>query len=51
MQIDAAMAQSGVDHPVTAVLLNFRAWDTLLELAVLLLALLGPASSVRCACS
>jgi len=41
MQIDAAMAQSGVDHPVTAVLLNFRAWDTLLELAVLLLALLG----------
>ncbi len=41
LQIDAAMAQSGVDHPVTAVLLNFRAWDTLLELAVLLLALLG----------
>ena len=41
VQIDAAMAQSGVDHPVTAVLLNFRAWDTLLELAVLLLALLG----------
>ena len=40
LQIDAAMAQSGVDHAVTAVLLNFRAWDTLLELAVLL-ALLG----------
>ncbi len=40
-QIDAALAQSGVEHPVTAVLLNFRAWDTLLELAVLLLALLG----------
>ncbi|WP_417776414.1 Na(+)/H(+) antiporter subunit B [Stutzerimonas xanthomarina] len=32
---------SGVSHPVTAVLLNYRAWDTLLELAVLLLALLG----------
>ncbi|GAB3381242.1 Na(+)/H(+) antiporter subunit B [Azotobacter armeniacus] len=35
------LADSGVSHPVTAVLLNFRAWDTLLELAVLLLALLG----------
>ncbi|WP_217477543.1 hydrogenase subunit MbhD domain-containing protein [Stutzerimonas stutzeri] len=33
--------ESGVSHPVTAVLLNYRAWDTLLELAVLLLALLG----------
>ncbi len=32
---------SGVEHPVTAVLLNFRAWDTLLELAVLLVAVLG----------
>lgn len=32
---------SGTEHPVTAVLLNFRAWDTLLELIVLLLALLG----------
>ncbi|MGK9066114.1 Na(+)/H(+) antiporter subunit B [Stutzerimonas chloritidismutans] len=39
--IDAALPHSGVSHPVTAVLLNFRAWDTLLELAVLLLALLG----------
>jgi multisubunit Na+/H+ antiporter MnhB subunit len=35
------MPATGVDHPVTAVLLNFRAWDTLLELMVLLLALLG----------
>ncbi|WLD57646.1 Na(+)/H(+) antiporter subunit B [Salinispirillum sp. LH 10-3-1] len=35
------MADAGVGHPVTAVLLNFRAWDTLLELVVLLLALLG----------
>lgn len=35
------MHESGVDHPVTAVLLNFRAYDTLLELAVLLLAVMG----------
>ena len=35
------LADSGVSHPVTAVLLNFRAWDTLLELLVLLLALMG----------
>lgn len=32
---------SGVSSPVTAVLLNFRAYDTLLEVAVLLLAALG----------
>lgn len=32
---------SGVKHAVTAVLLNFRGYDTLLEIAVLLLALLG----------
>ncbi len=32
---------SGVDHPVTAVLLNFRGYDTLLEIAVLFLAVLG----------
>ncbi len=39
---DAALARlpdSGVSSPVTAVLLNFRAYDTLLEVAVLLLAL------------
>ena len=36
-QLDA----SGVRHPVTAVLLNFRAYDTLLEIGVLLLAVLG----------
>lgn len=35
------LPESGVEHPVTAVLLNFRAWDTFLELLVLLLALLG----------
>lgn len=32
---------SGADNPVTAVLLNFRAWDTLLESIVLLAALIG----------
>lgn len=36
-----ALDSSGVSHPVTAVLLNYRAWDTLLELGVLLLAVLG----------
>ena len=39
--IDANLADSGVSNPVTAVLLNFRAYDTLLELAVLLTAVLG----------
>lgn len=41
IEVAAALPQSGVTHPVTAVLLNFRAWDTFLELLVLLLALLG----------
>lgn len=40
-QVDALMQASGVTHPVTAVLLNFRGYDTLLEIAVLLLALIG----------
>ncbi len=35
------LAHAGVSHPVTAVLLNFRGYDTLLELAVLLLVLLA----------
>lgn len=39
--VDASVDASGVTHPVTAVLLNFRAWDTLLELLVLLFALSG----------
>lgn len=49
------MEVSGVSHPVTAVLLNFRGYDTLLEMAVLLLALLavwslgGPPASVETA--
>lgn len=40
----AALAQleaAGVDQPVTAVLLNFRAYDTLLEMGVLLMTLIG----------
>jgi multisubunit Na+/H+ antiporter MnhB subunit len=40
-EVAAAVERSGVRHPVTAVLLAFRAWDTFLELAVLLLAVLG----------
>ncbi len=39
-QVEAHLAQSGVEHPVTAVLLNFRGYDTLLEVAVLLIALI-----------
>jgi multisubunit Na+/H+ antiporter MnhB subunit len=40
-KVAANLPQSGVEHPVTAVLLNFRGYDTLLEVAVLLLALFG----------
>lgn len=41
---ESALAQlpnSGVTNPVTAALLNYRAYDTLLEVAVFLLALVG----------
>ncbi|WP_037263042.1 hydrogen gas-evolving membrane-bound hydrogenase subunit E [Roseivivax halodurans] len=38
--VAASLPESGVSNPVTAVLLNFRAWDTLLEIAVLVVALL-----------
>lgn len=37
----ARVPESGVSNPVTSVLLNYRAYDTLLELAVLLAAILG----------
>ncbi len=37
-QVQDALPESGVQNPVTAVLLNFRALDTLLEIGVLLLA-------------
>lgn len=36
-----AMPQSGVEHPVTGVLLNFRAYDTLMEVVVLLAAVIA----------
>ncbi len=39
--VAAHLAQSGVSHLVTAVLLNYRGYDTLLEIAVLQLALLA----------
>ena len=41
VQVRDRLPESGVRAEVTAVLLNFRAYDTLLELAVLLAALLG----------
>lgn len=40
-EVHAALGASGVEHPVTAVLLNFRGYDTWLELGVLLLAAIG----------
>ena len=40
-QVTQNLQLSGVENPVTAVLLNFRAYDTLLEMGVLLLALLA----------
>jgi multisubunit Na+/H+ antiporter MnhB subunit len=39
--VDARLDEAGVSHPVTAVLLNFRSYDTLLEVAVLLVAALA----------
>lgn len=41
VQVHSRLDASGVDSAVTAVLLNFRSYDTLLEIAVLLLALFG----------
>lgn len=41
LAVSENLAASGVSNPVTAILLNFRAYDTLLELAVLLTAVLG----------
>ncbi|MBN2505978.1 MAG: sodium:proton antiporter [Verrucomicrobia bacterium] len=37
----AQLPESGVTNPVTAVLLNYRGYDTLLEVGVLLLAMTG----------
>ena len=40
-EVGANLAIAGSENAVTAVLLNFRAWDTLLESIVLLAALIG----------
>lgn len=40
-EVLARVPETGATHPVTAVLLDFRGYDTLLEIAVLLLAVLG----------
>lgn len=40
-ELAAALPRAGVENPVTAVLLNFRAWDTLLESIVLVAAIAG----------
>ncbi len=37
-RVAEALPRSGVEHPVTAVLLNFRGYDTLLEIGVLFIA-------------
>lgn len=39
--VEGSLSQSGAENPVTAVLLNFRSYDTLLEMAVLMVALAG----------
>lgn len=39
--VQESMQHSGISHPVTAVLINFRGFDTWLELGVLLLAMEG----------
>lgn len=40
-QVEQRIDQSGVTHPVTAVLMNFRGYDTWLKLGVLLVAVMG----------
>jgi len=39
--VDDSISMSGVTNPVTAVLVNFRAYDTLLEIAVLLIVVIA----------
>lgn len=43
----ANLGVTGIENPVTAVLLNFRSWDTLIESLVLLAALIGVWSMAR----
>ena len=47
--VAAFQEQSGVESPVTAVLLNFRGYDTLLEVMVLFLAVIGAWSLTKSA--
>jgi multisubunit Na+/H+ antiporter MnhB subunit len=46
--VDTALGQSGVENRVTAVILNFRGYDTLLEIGVLFLAVVA-VSALRAA--
>lgn len=46
--VHAELEGAGTKHPVTAVLLNFRGYDTWIELGVLLLAVLGVLSIRQC---
>jgi multisubunit Na+/H+ antiporter MnhB subunit len=46
-EVAPKLEQSGVANPVTAVLLNFRGYDTLLEVAVLFLSIVGIWSMAR----
>ena len=40
-RVDTSLADSGTRNPVTAVIINFRGYDTMLEMVVLLLAVIG----------
>ncbi len=46
-QLAASLGRSGVENPVTAVLLNFRSYDTLLEIGVLVIAAMAGISLAR----
>ncbi|KPQ06266.1 MAG: putative subunit of the Multisubunit Na+/H+ antiporter [Rhodobacteraceae bacterium HLUCCA12] len=40
-EVRAVLTRTGVENPVTAILMNLRAWDTLLESMVLITAVIG----------
>ncbi|MBM9604860.1 hydrogenase subunit MbhD domain-containing protein [Desulfopila inferna] len=46
--VNAKLQVSGTKHPVTAVLLNFRGYDTWMELGILLVAILGVLCIRKC---
>lgn len=48
-RVAGALQETGASHPVTAVLLGFRAYDTLLEVAVVLLAVLAASAAAAAA--